>query len=297
MAFDFRYPNSGGTGAVSGGDLVTACGNYDPFAEGGTVSIKGKIYPGSATPTDATPPAGSSVGTVVPSSNTWHFNSCSPSLSGCTTGGPHVMRVWLTSTAVSFHKTADCSFTGCVSGSGSCTPDCPQMAPQPPSACDVRPVICEAAARYFLVVPAPSWLPVLDVFGVPHPHKLGVLLKFDEPRSTFHCAVWSSKVVHGEQLRLEATRAGCNVFALLARVRVATQQVHTLERWTSQCFDVLHGGPMDAMTACGQWCEGSVLVKPVTLPLAIAPPLVSASEAAPAPVRKAARRRGQRGRR
>lgn len=297
MAFDFRYPVPGGTGAVTGTDLVTACGRYDPFSEGGTVSIQGKVYPGSTTPIDASPPTGSSVGTVIPGSNTWHFNNCMPTLSGCTVGALHVMRVWITSTAVGFHNFIDCPFTGCVSGSGSCAPDCPQSAPQPPDGIWTGPVICEAAARYFLVVPAPSWLPVLDVFGIPHPHKLGVLLTFDEPRSTFHCAVWSSQVVRGEQLRLEATRAGCNVFAILARVRVAAQQVLTLERWTSQCFDVLHGGPMDAMTACGQWCEGSVLVKPVTLPLAIAPPLVTAAAAAPAPVKKATRRRGQRGRR
>jgi hypothetical protein len=296
MAFDFRYPLPGGTGAVSGTDLVTACGRYDPFSEGGTVSIKGKIYPGSTTPTDATPPDGSSVGTVVPSSNTWHFNGCTPKLSGCTVGEAHVMRVWLTSTAVGFYLTKDCPFTGCVSGSGSCTPDCPQSAPQPLDGSGAGPVICEVAARHFLVVPAPSLLPLLDVFGVPHPHKLGVLLTFDEPRSTFHCAVWSSKVVRGEQLRLEATRGGCNIHALLARVRVTAQQVFTLERWSSQCFDVLHGGPMDALTICGQWCEGSVLVKPVTLPLAIAPglPLSAATEALPAPVKKAARRRGRR---
>lgn len=294
MAFDFRYPVPGGTGASLGGDLVTACGTYDPFSAGGTVSIRGKIYPGSSTPTDATPPPGSSLGTIVPSSNTWHFNTCMPTLSGCASSGPHVMRVWLTSTAVGFHLTKDCLFTGCVAGSGSCVPDCPQFAPQPPDGTDSGPVICDVASRYFLVVPTAGLLQLLDVFGIPNPQNLGILLTFDEDRSTFHCAVWSSKVVRGEQLRLEVTRGGCCNRALLARVRVTSQQVFTLERWTSDCFDVLHGAQMQALTHDGQWCEGSVLVKPPPGSLPIAAPFVAGEVAPPPPVKKASRRRGRR---
>jgi hypothetical protein len=293
MAFAFRYPVTGGTGASSGSDLVTACGTFDPFSSGGTVSIWGKIYPASSPPTDLTPPSGSSPGTIPPGSDVWHFNSCSPPLSGCGTSGSFIMRVWLTSTSIGHYLIRDCAFTGCVSGSGNCVPDCPASAPQPPDGTDSGPVIAEAASRYFIVVPSPSLLKVLDVFGSGiDPAKLKMLLAYDEVRSTFNRAIWVSSVVRGDQLRLEVSPGGCCNRAFLARVRVAKQQVFTLERWASECFDVVQGGPMHALSASGEWCEGGVILKPPPSTNLTAPPM--AAEKAPTPVKKASRRRGRR---
>jgi hypothetical protein len=200
------------------------------------------------------------------------------------------MRVWLTSTSVSYSLIRDSYFTACMAGSGDCVPDCP--APAPEWHPDGGPVIREVASRYFLVVPSEGLLKLLDVFSVPNydPTKFSIQLTFDENRSNLHRAVWSSKVVRGDQLRLEVTPGGCCTQGLLARVRVTQQQVFTLERWMSDCFDVVNGGPMRAVAPTGECIEGDVIVKPPPAPQLVAPPLPSG----PAPRKKAARRRGGR---
>ena len=261
MAFEFRYPASGGTGAAAGGNLVTACGTFDPFPEGGTYTIKGKIYAG--TPGDATPPSDASLGTCVVSgtSHTWHFNGCSPPLSGCTSGDSRTMRVWLTSSAVSSWSKKDCSFTVCESGTLNCVPDCPES-----TIVNVHciPVIQTIATRYFVVTPTAEVADLLGLLGQSKSSisKLAVQLAYDEDRSTLGRAIWAAKTGQGEQLVLEVTSGSCCQRALLARVRVEKQSIETLERWCAECFDVLDGGPLQRVDAEGRRQEGSVLVHP-----------------------------------
>jgi hypothetical protein len=302
MPYQIRYPAPGGTGAVAGGTLVTACGTFDPFSSGGTATISGKVY--SGTPTDAKPPPGASAGTCVATSNTWHFNACSPVLAGCSVGGSHTLRVWLTATNESSYFILDAPFTGCTSGSGACVPDCPGGAPgggggggtSPPAAGCTWPVIDKLASRYFVLRPAPGVGELMHLFGVRPADvaRWNIQLAYSEAASALDRAVWLSDVVRGEQLRLEVTCGSCCAQAFLARVRTLKTTIETLECWHAECFDLVKGGDLCRVTRGGPVREGGVSLRPPesSPPAQPATPRVVAKATAP----KSNRRRARRGR-
>ena len=303
MALIFRYPAPAGTGtgAVSGGNLVTACGSFDSVS--GTASIFGKIYSGAGAPADAKPPPGASQGTCVGNGGanpTWHFNMCSPSLSGCAVGGVHTMRIWVTGSSESCYFIRDCTFTGCVSGSGACVPDCPESGGGggggwvPVRAC--RPVIQKLATRFFVVRPAPGVSDIAQLFGAPEAvvAQWAIQLAYSEAASNLERAVWLSEAAGGERLRLEVTPGSCCCQALLARVRINAKTIETRERWEAGCFDVVTGGDLCRVTDEGPQHEGGVRVRPAEQ--AVGRPVPQRAQKAAARTRTARRRRTGRGR-
>jgi hypothetical protein len=268
MAFAITYPSDGGKGASSNNRLVTACGTFDEFPEGGTYKIYGKVYPAASPPTAGSPPTGASLGTCVVGGavSTWHFNGAPP-LDGCTVGSDYILRVWLTSTAVTYYLHRDAAFTACDAADASCSVNCPDAGGgmQLMQMRAAGPVISESAARYFDVVPAAEVSAVLQFFGAQANDlsKLKVRLGYDEVRSSFDRAVWSAESGPGEQLRLEVTTGTCCARATLARLHVGEDVVQVLERWTADYFDLLDGGTLAGGEASGGQRTGSIRVIPV----------------------------------
>ena len=298
MPLAFQYPAPGGTGAVdaSPGNLVTACGTFDPGM--GIPTIRGKVYP-AAGPFDPIPPGDASGGfTNAFGAGTWHFNGCAPAMGGSSlsVGTGYVLRVWL-NTGGSGFQVADCAFTACLSGSG-CVPDCPAGAPGPGPGpigfgCE-NIVIRDIAARQFRVTPSAGVAGMLEAFGLPKidPKKYAILLTYDEVVSTHDRAIWVSQPQNGQQLRLEVIRGGCCHQALLTRIRVREFTVETLDRWDATCFDIVHGGELCGLTANCNLRDGGVVLRPVGDVLPVAPPLPPPvpARAAPAPRKRKGRK-------
>jgi hypothetical protein len=263
MAFAINYPAAGGKGASSNDQLVTACGTFDEFPEGGPYHIEGMLFPASSPPTATVPPAGASKGTVLGASSTWHFNGCFPPLEPCIVGSSYILRVWLTSNEVTFYLHRDAEFTACDASDANCSVNCPDgggLALMGARAAE--PVIADCASRYFDVVPAADVATLLQFFGAQASElsKLKVRLSYDEARSNFDRAVWSAASAPGEQLRLEVTTGSCCARAILARVRIGVNTIETLERWTSDYFDMIDGGTLEGGGAVGVLPAGRVRV-------------------------------------
>lgn len=306
MPITFRYPAPGNTGAVAGGDLVTACGEYTPPGGGHTSTFCGMVYPSSG-PFDPTPPGGESGGFCNASTATWNFGSCMPPLGGgLTVGTSYVLRVWQLDSNSSTWQFSDCPFTACMAGSGDCFVDCPASAPGPGPGPAPSPFGCEsivistAAARKFRVMPSAGVAGVMEVFGQPplKQAKHNIVLTFDENVSTHDRAIWVAPLPGGQRLRLEVGRGGCCYQAIMTRVRVMPFVVETLDRWASTCFDIIEGGELCGLTASCQPRDGGVQLVPVgdlsqfAGQIAPMPPPPSA----PAPKRTARPRRAPRGR-
>ncbi len=296
MAITFQYPATGGTGAVSGGDLVTACGQYTVPGGGATTTVHGKVYPLGA-PLDPSPPGSASGGTCM--SGFWHFNGCWPPLGGgLVVGTKYVLRVWQKDSSSGSYVPGDCEFTACMQGSG-CEPDCPEMAPAPGPAssfafgCESI-VIREMAARKFRVTLSAAIADMLEMFDLPaaDPHKLSILVTYDEAVSTHDRAIWVSQPYKGEQLRLEVQRGGCCYEALVTRIRVSPLSIETLDRWHTSCFDLAAGGELCGLTADCCLRDGGIEVRPVgdVQLFAPAPPLERRT-----PARAPSTRRARRG--
>ncbi len=299
MAFAIQYPTNGGQGASSSDRLVTACGTFDEFPEGGPYHIYGKLYSAASPPTDLQPPPGRSEGTCIlgGATPTWHFNGCSPPLASCIVSSSYVLRVWLSSEQVANHFLhCDAEFTACDASDASCSVDCPDTGGMAMSQMRAaEPVIASSAARYFDVVPTEDVTNLLQFFGAQPSDlsKLKVRLAFDEARSSFDRAVWSASPTPGEQLRLEVTNGSCCARAMLARVRVGTDSIEMLERWTCEYFDVIAGGNLYGVSADGVRCEGSICVTPAAKAAARSVPRASKKAAK---VGRAGTRRKGRGR-
>jgi hypothetical protein len=287
MADSIRYPAT--NGAVSGGMLMGACGDFDPVS--GSPHVFGKIY--SSAPTDAKPPTDGSAaaGSANAGTGKWHFNG---SLLACSHPGNYTLRVWITGDSESCYRIVDCQFATCDAASAGCSVDCPEVGAVAVAHHRCRPVIATIASRYFLVKIAPEIGDLLSVFGFKEESLAVKGLVFDDARSSLDLAVWSSPVEAGEQLRLEVTGSSCGSCggacgsALLARVRVGETTVETLERWCADCFDLVKGGRLQQLNHDGSRREGSVLVLPPEMP----PTQASATRAAPRPAGARGRARG-----
>ncbi|MCI0357363.1 MAG: hypothetical protein L0211_02620 [Planctomycetaceae bacterium] len=265
MPFGFNYPAPGGTGAVSGGNLDTACGTYD-VPSSGDHTIKGFVYPAGTAP-DPFPPAGATAGFCDGFGN-WHFSGASPPLlggGGLVVGTPYTLNVWETHPILGGTPGHPCAFTACASGSAGCVPNCPPPGPAPqPFDRDLEPVIVHIASRFFRVFPAPAIVDLWTVFDYPlvRADRQFILLTYDDVGSNFERAIWLSPVQQGTRLRLEVKRGPYCHQALMVRVRVGGNTIASLERWEASCFDIVHGGSFVAITPDCFPREGSVILKP-----------------------------------
>jgi hypothetical protein len=271
MSFGFNYPVPGYTGAVSAGNLVTACGTYDP-PPSGTHGVMGLVYPAGADkhPSPPSGASGASTGYCDGYGN-WYFSGTCPPLWGggyLQIGTSYTLRVWETHYILGGTPAYDCNFTACQSGYGGCVPNCPQPgpqpAPQPPPDQDLEPVIVGSASRFFRVYPAREVFDLWSVFDYPQirGQRQFILLTYDEAASNFERAIWLSPVQQGTRLRLEVKRGPCCHQALMVRVRVGGLLIESLERWESSCFEIVRGGTFLALTPEGFPREGAVTLKP-----------------------------------
>ena len=292
MPITFRYPALGGTGAVSGGDLVVACGQYSPPGPGATTTISGMVY--SGTPTHAEPPPGASVGSCNPMSGTWQVSSCMHEVGTLTAGTSYTLRVWQRDSDSGSSQHNDCDFTACEAGSGDCWTDCAANAPGPvpgPGAFGCESiVISHQACRKFRVLPTAGVAGLMEIFGLPPlDHvKFNVVVTYDEKVSTHDRAIWVSPSVAGQQLRLEVARGGCCYQAVMTRVRIKPFFIETLDRWGSTCFDIIEGGELCGLTANCLPRDGGVQLVPIG-EVAPAPPLPEQNKKRPARARRARR--------